>query len=70
MGPASAVNYHSYYTPVQPRGQNIAWILRKILTGLTTILMAAIMNKQSEFCFVPPAPAIAQVQVISKRKKR
>jgi hypothetical protein len=55
MGPASAVNYHSYYTPVQPRGQNIAWTLQKILTGLTTISTAAIINKWSKFCFVPPA---------------
>ncbi len=57
MGPASAVNYYSYYTPVQPRGQNIAWTLQKILTGLTTISTAAIINKWSKFCFVPPALA-------------
>jgi hypothetical protein len=57
MGSASAVNYHSYYTPVQPLGQNIAWTLQKILAGLTTISAAAIINKWSKFCFVPNALA-------------
>jgi hypothetical protein len=42
----------------------------KFLAELTTISAAVIMHKWSEFCFVQPAPTVAQVQVNSKKKKR